>query len=260
MPDETASVPRSSAQPPPLIFEWGRVRGLRRRLAMWVLLVAAGHAALFYLFRVAAPLDSRKPPPPQSVIFLPPKEAGVRSLLSALNDRYPGAVLRSEDYNLQAEFAALAKATPPSEPSWATHRAALKPFPQPLVPQELPGLIQPGDPLLPEPEPPAAAPATAPEPAVAAIHSPSVIIDDPAAGRPVVRPAVWPETLFDDTWPEGGVPFMLGVDRQGRPEFCLPLSPATRVDLESIRRQLMQMRFTPVSGGGLQWITVVVLW
>jgi len=225
---------------------------------MWLMLVAAGHAALFYLFRVAPPLASRKLPPQHAVLYLPPAESGVRSLLGALEDRYPGAVRRSEDHDLKAAMAALAKATPPSEPSWSTHRPALKLFPQPLVPQELPGLVQPGEPVLPETDspPPVIAPA-----AGKARPVPSVIIDAAPGGRTIAQQPAWPENLIDETWaPGGSVPFMLGVARSGQPEYCLPLSPATGIDLEAMRRPLMGMKFNAVPAGGLQWINVVVRW
>jgi hypothetical protein len=249
---------RTTGEPPPLIFEWKRERGVRRRLAMWLLVVAAGHAALFYLFRVAPPLTSRKPPPQHAVLFLPPGESGVRSLLAALEDRFPGAVMRSEDHDLKAAMAALAKVTPASEPSWSTHRPALKPFPQPLVPLELPAFVQPGDPVLPEA---AAPPALAAPPPGRIPPVPSAIIDEAPGGRIVTQPPGWPENLIDDTWPAGGsAPFMLGIARTGKPEYCLPLSPAGGLDLEALRRPLMAMKFNPVTTGGLQWINVVVRW
>jgi hypothetical protein len=258
MTERTARPPRTTGEPPPLIFEWRRERGVRRRLAMWLLVVAAGYAALFYLFRVAPPTASRKPPAQHAVLFLPPAESGVRSLLGTLEDRYPGAVLRSEDFQLKADMAALAKVTPPSEPSWATHRPALRPFPQPLVPQELPAFLQPGDVVLPEigEAPPMTAPAPAP-----VRPAPALIIDDSPQGRSIARPPAWPENLIDETWPQSAsVPFTLGVNRSGNPEFCLPASPGSGIDLEALRGPLMATRFNPVPSGGLQWIKVVVRW
>lgn len=249
---------RRTLEPPPLIFNWRPQRGVRRRLAMWLLLVAAGHAALFYLFRVAPPLASRKPPPQHAVLYLPPADAEVRALLSAVDDRYPGTVLRSEDYALNADMAALAKVTPPSAASWAGHVPELKNFSQPLVPEELPGLIEPGDPLLPESGPPPALPAPGAESARPVL---SAVLDEPPGGRAIVQPPPWPEKLTDDAWPaNGSVPFMVGISRNGRPEYCLPLSPATGVDLEALRRGLMSMQFSDVPGGGLQWLKVEVRW
>ena len=256
MTDHAASTPRPTAEPPPLIFEWERESGARRRLAVWLLLVAAGHAALFYLFRVAPPLASRKPPPQHAILYLPPAESGVRALLSALSDRFPGAILRSEDHDLTADMAALARATPPSEPSWTTHHPELKPFPQPLVPQELPGLIQPGEPVLPDGMPPRALP-----PPAAGAPTLTLIVDEAPGSRSVVRQPAWPEKLIDDSWPPGGsVSFMLGVARNGQPEYCLPLSTVTGVDLEALRAPLMGIRFNESSAGHLQWITVALRW
>ena len=255
--EDTSHPVRRTLEPPPLIFDWRPQRGVRRRLAMWLLVVAAGHAALFYLFRVAPPLASRMPPPQHAVLYLPPADAEVRALLSAVDDRYPGSVLRSEDYALHADMAALAKATPPSAPSWAGHLPELKKFPQPLVPQDLPGLLQPGEPLLPEMEPPPALPASGPGTVRRVL---SVVLEESPGGRTVVLQPAWPDKLTDDTWPaSGSVPFMLGVPPGGKPEYCLPLSPATGVDLEALRRGLMGMRFSP-AGGGVQWLKVAVRW
>ena len=259
MAEGTANVPRLTGEPPPLVFDWRRPRGVKRRLAAWVVVAAAGHAALFYLFRVAPPLVSLKPPPQRAVLYLPPSGAEVRTVLSALDDRYPGALLRPEDYTLKADTEALAKVTPPSVPSWAAHRPALKAYPQPLVARDLPGLIQPGEPLLPEAEP--ALLSSAPAEGVAR-PVPSIIIDETPGGRTVVRQPVWPEKLVDEWPPPGNVPFKLGLTRTGKPEYCMALSPApTGVDLEALRRILMDMQFNPVTGGPpWQWITVAVRW
>jgi hypothetical protein len=258
MAQETATPPRLTGEPPPLIFDWRRPRGVKRRLAAWLVVVAAGHAALFYLFRVAPPLVSLKPPPQEAVLYLPPQETEVRSLLSTLDDRYPGALVRPEDYTLKADMEALARATPPSVPSWASHRPALKPFPQPLVTRDLPPLVQPGEPLLPETEPELS---DQPPASGKAKAEPSVVIDETPGGRTIERQPAWPEKLTDD-WPAAGnVPFKLGLARNGKPEYCMPLSPATDVDLEAMRRVLMGMQFNPVTGGPpWQWITVAVRW
>jgi len=241
---------------PPLIFQWKRERGVKRRLAMWLLVVAAGHAGLFYLFRVSPPLASRKPPPQQAVLYLPPNEPGARELLRVIGDRYPGAVLKSADHDLQSDLATLSKVTPAWEPVWAAHRAVLKPFPQPVVAQELPALIQPGAPVLPE-EPPA------PLPAYPEVKKPAplVVADVPTDGRRIASQPAWPDKLVDDTWPiSGSVPFMLGVNPSGRVEFCLPLSPATGINLEAIRLAMVDMKFETSSTGALEWINVAVRW
>ena len=255
--EEPAQPVRRTLEPPPLIFDWRPQRGVRRRLAVWLLVVAAGHAALFYLFRVAPPLASRKPPPQHAVLFLPPADPEVRALLSSVDDRHPGSVLQSEDYFLQADMAALAKVTPRSAASWAGRVPELKQFQQPLVPQELPGMLVPGDPLLPESEPPLAISESVPDVAKRVL---SAVIDDSPGGRTIAQQPAWPDKLADDTWPaSGSVPFMLGVSAGGRPEYCLAISPATGVDLEALRRGLMGMKFS-ASSGGLQWLKVAVRW
>jgi len=242
---------------PPLVFDWKRERGVKRRLAMWLLMVAAALAAMFYLFRVAPPLASRKPPPQQAVLYLPAQEPEVRALLSKIGDRFPGALLRSPDENRTADLQALAKVTPPWEPTWAAHRAVLKPFPLHPVPQELPALFTPGTALLPDDFPATALPAAG----ETAKPAPFVAVDTLTGDRRIVRPPVWPDQLADETWPaSGSVPFMLGLDRHGRVQYCLPVSPATGINLEALRRILTEVKFNPVSGGGITWVNVAVRW
>ena len=259
----TAPMPASVRTPdeaPPLIFQWKRERGVKRRLAMWILVVAAGHAALFYLFRVSPPLATRKPPPQQSVLYLPPGEPGVQELFSRLDDRYPGAVLRPEDYTLAADTAALSRAVPRVQPSWESRGATPKPFPQPVVPGELPALYQSGDPVLPSLDSGAPAVSAAP-PGVATAKAPSVILESGNSSRTVTSLPHWPAKLMDD-WPaSGSVPFMLAVNSRGLPEYCLPMAQATgsNIDPENIRRALMTMRFT-AAAGPVEWVTVSVRW
>jgi hypothetical protein len=92
----------------------------------------------------------------------------------------------------------------------------------------------------------------------------SLIMDEPPGARPIVRQPVWPGKLTDE-WPAtGNVPFELGISRAGQPEYCMPLSPGTApagVDLEVLRRTLMDVRFSGVTGGPQwQWISVAVRW
>ena len=249
---------RTPDQAPPLLFEWKRERGVKRRLAMWVLVVAAGHAALFYLFRVSPPLASPKPAPQQSVLYLPPGEAGVGELFSSLEDRFPGALRRPEDYTLAADIAALAKVVPPVAPSWDARRTTLKLFPQPVVPRDLPALFQPGEPLLPAPESEPHAPSP---PQGASPKVPFAVIEGGAGTRTVITLPRWPDKLIDE-WPaSGNVPYMLGITRLGTVEYCMPLAPATGdIDQESLRQALLTMRFSTVPRGVLEWITVAVRW
>jgi hypothetical protein len=242
---------------PPLVFDWKRERGVKRRLAMWLLVVAMGLAAMFYLFRVTTPVAARKPPPQQAVLYLPAAEPEVRALLSRIGDRFPGMMRVSAEDSTALDLQALTKVTPAWQPTWAAHRAVLKPFPLPPVPQELPPVFTPGSALLPQESPASELP-----PAGEKVKpSPFLAVDSAEGGRTVVRQPVWPEQLTDETWPlTGSVPFMLGLDRHGRVEYCLPVSPATGLDLEAIRRVLTAVRFSPVSAGGLQWIHVAVRW
>ncbi len=235
---------------------------MKRRLAAWLVVAAAGHAALFYLFRVTPPVDSRQPPPQQSVLYLPSYDATARSLLSTLDDRYPGALLRPEDYSLKADMEALAKATPPSVPSWAAHRPALKSYPQPLVARELPGIMRAGEPLLPEYDVEALPSPGAP---AAARPSFSVLIDDNPGSRTVTLQPEWPRKLPDGALPpSGNVSFKVGITREGVPEYCMLLTPTTGVEMEAqdaLCRAVSGMRFSAVTTGPQwQWLTVTVRW
>ncbi len=224
---------------------------------MWLLVVAAGLAAMFYLFRVATPLAGRKPPPQQAVLYLPAADPEVRALLARISDRFPGAMLRPADHNMAADLQALEKVTPRWEPTWAAHRAVLKPFGLPAVPQELPPLFTPGSALLPGDTPSS----PLPPPPAKVNPAPFLVLDAAAGGRTVVQAPVWPADLADETWPAtNSVPFMLGLDRHGRVVFCLPVSPATGIDLEAMRGVLTGVRFNSVSAGGLEWVGASVRW
>ena len=254
MPEETASPQRTPDSPPPLIFDWKRVRGVKRRLAAFLIVAAAGHAALFYLFRVVPAVSNQKPPQQQAVVYLPASEPSVRSMLSALNDRYPGSVVRSEDYTFQADLAALASVIPKPAPVWSGPRAALKNFTQPLAPQEMPRLMPPGDPFLPESSPP---PPLIPAPVAQTGSAFSLTCDD---SRAIAVPALWPENFPGETFSTRSVTFMVALDRHGRPEHCMAMSAGSNDALESLRSSLMAMRWEARPEAVQQWVTVHVRW
>ena len=255
MSEETASQTSQPDSPPPLIFDWERVRGVKRRLAAFLIVAAAGHAALFYLFRVVPAVNTQKPPQQQAVVYLPANEPGIRSMLSALNDRYPGAIVRSEDYTFQADVAALATVTPKQAPVWGGRRAVLKEFTQPLAPQEMPRLMQPGEPFLPESSQPPPLPPAAAQPAG---NSFSLVASDES--RAVKVPPHWPADFADTTSTTRSVTFMLALDRHGSPEHCMALSAGSKEVLEALRNSLMAMRWEPRQTSVAQWMTVHVRW
>ncbi len=254
MPEETARLPSPPDSPPPLIFHWKRLRGVKRRLAAFLIVAAAGHAALFYLVRVVPSISSQKPPRQQAVVYLPASVPGIRGMLSALNDRYPGAVVESEDYSRQADMAELAAAVPRLSPVRGGRRAVLKEFTQPLAPQEMPRLMQPGDPFLPEVAPPAA---LSPVRASAEPFQLSIVPAD--LSRALLVSAMWPEAFSDDSATRS-LTFMLALNRHGRPQHCMALSAGSNETLEVLRRGLMTTRWEARPAITVEWITVHVRW
>jgi hypothetical protein len=258
MPEDTVRLSRPPDASPPLIFQWKRTRGVKRRLAAFLLVAAAAHTALFYLFRVVPSVSTRTPPQQHAVVYLPPQDPEVRALLSAINDRYPGAIVRTEDYTRQADLAALAAVTPAAEPSWMLRRAVLKPFTQPLAPQEMPRIMSPGDPLLPETAAPPLTLAVATE---AEPLQPYAVPEN--TERTVNVAAAWPAGVLEGSTPSGNVAFMVAVNRHGRPEYVFPLATAGGVDikvLQALQSGLMKMRWEERPTAAAEWITVHVKW
>ena len=267
MADETPPTPHHQH----LIFHWKPLRGARRRLAAALLLAGAAHAGLFYLFRVVPGNGARTLPPRLAVVQLVEGDPATRVLVNAVEDRFPGTLLRSPDAAWARDVAALAAVVPPLFPRGEGSSGELKPYNQPLVPEALPPSVVPGQVLMPPLEGvERATPSTvtAPELVDSGEEEPPVVRPRPnvqvsAAGRArrVTRKAAWPDGLVDEAWPEtASIPFMLGVDAAGRPVWGLPLVPVSGVDLEALRRPLMEMRFEPMPGAAVEWVEADVRW
>ena len=250
-----------------LIFHWAQVRGVRRRLIWWILIAAAGHLGIFYLFRVAPAGVPQTPPPQQSLVYLPAGDPSSEQVFRSLNDRFPGTLPQSVDGDAAEEQAALRKLLPPWPPALASTIGLLKPLAEPLVPRSLPTLLQSGEPFLPQlPDdttlpPPNAHAVADPAEDSTPLPSPAVTIGPGTAGsRTVIQQPTWPDALFDDTWPiHDALPFLLGVDASGTVSYAMMLAARTGIDQEAICRQVKSTRFTP-GAAALQWITAEVRW
>ena len=267
MADETPVTPHHQH----LIFQWKPVRGARRRLAVALLLAGAAHAGMFYLFRVVPGNGARTQPPRLAMVHLVEGDPATRALVNAVEDRFPGTLLRSPDAALDRDVAALAAVVPPLSLRGDRAPGELKPYNQPLVPAALPPSVVPGQVLMPplegwgraaSPAVPAPDVADAGEEELPAVRpSPSVQVSPAGRPRQVIREALWRDGTVDETWPEtASIPFMLGVNAAGRPVWCLPLVPVSGVDLEALRGPLMEMRFEPKPGAAVEWVEADVRW
>ena len=92
-----------------LIFQWKRVGWTRRRLLLALLLAAALHGGMFYLFRVVNPAIVRTAPPRQTMLHLASDQPETKALVSAAEDRFPGMWRREAGASWERDVAALAK-------------------------------------------------------------------------------------------------------------------------------------------------------
>lgn len=253
-----------------LIFQWKRAGWTRRRLLLALLLAAALHGGMFYLFRVVNPAIVRTAPPRQTVLHLASDQPETKALVSAAEDRFPGMWRREAGASWERDVAALAKVVPSAFGAEQRPMAELKPFPLPLLPQALPPGVQAGSPLLPAVAAPAVAAVPVAAPAAGAATDeepelprpvPSLVVESGLGSREVLRMPSWPDDLVGEAWPEtAAVPCMLGVDAAGRVAFCLPVTPASGVDYGKLRDVLVAMRFSTEPGAGIQWVMVSVRW
>lgn len=215
---------------------------------------------LLYFFRVTPLAAPQRPMPQQSMLYLPPKQAAVRDLLSALQDRYPSAILASPDHGHAADADAMASLIPQWTPSWLQAAPAIKPFLLAKAAFDLPSIMGFGQPVLPP------LPSTPLPPLVAELWrkqsvseslpqlpSPCISPRTELLGRKIVKQPTWPDNMFDDSWPANAtVPFMVGINADGVVIYCWPEAPRAGIDHEAIRTRLLAMRFSPGSGP-LQW-------
>jgi hypothetical protein len=260
----------ASSSDPPLIFHWEPVRGVRRRLLGWGLLCTLAMAGLFYFLKVPALPSRAGPPPQQSMTYLPGETPPVRALLSALQDRFPSSLLEAPQRDIAADADAIAALIPAWKPAWSAPFSELRPFAHPLMPTALPAAsdlfgktmtpLATSDPL------PGAViagwhhPPTAESPAPPPLPAPVVVERSPLTPRTIEHTPTWPSTTFDESWPtSGSVPFILGIDATGRVVYCWSDQPQEGRLHESIRRRLVEYRFS-ASHEALTWWQVVVQW
>lgn len=254
----------------PLIFDWRPVRWRKTRLMMALVVAAAGHLLVFYLFQVVTESSPRQAPPVREALILSGNEDATRRLLEAVDDRLPALSPSAplEDSGGQ-KLTGLVKGY---VPTWQDHRPALKPLPGQGGAGVLPSLMSGSAgilPALPGPDTPAekgVPPAAVAAPATATADRPQPVLSFQTglAGRALLAPPVWPPLVTAKDWPEEGpASFMMSVEPSGKVTSCLSLA-STGLDeeeVEALRRVLVDLRFAPLAGGEqTAWAWVDVLW
>ena len=257
--------PQVLAGGPVLIFDWRPVRWRKTRLMVALVVAAAGHLLVFYLFQVVTESSSRQAPPVREVTILSGVEDSSRRLLEAVEDRLPAlsAPAPLED----SGAGALALLVKGYVPTWQDHRPTLKPLPGQHGTGALPSLMAGATGMLPplpvSPDGPpvktprATGPVLRPEPVLA---FQSGLMD-----RALLSTPVWPAVVTSKDWPEEGpASFMLSVEPSGMVTSCLSLGTSTGLDeeeVEELRGVLLKLRFAPAaSSDQVAWGWVDVLW
>ncbi len=249
----------------PLIFDWKPVRWRKTRLMVALVVAAAGHLLVFYLFQVVTESSSRQAPPIREAMVLSGADENTRRLLESVDDRLPAlsASAPLEDSGERA-LAALVKGY---IPTWQDHRPALKPMPGQGGAGALPSLMASPSGLLPplaEPETPVESPPPK-LPGAAGRPQPVLSFQSGLTGRALLTPPVWPAMVTASDWPEEGpASFMLSVDDAGKVTSCLALGASAGLDeeeVEALRRVLLDLRFAAADAAeATAWAWVDVLW
>lgn len=263
----TGEAPTDDRSPPvvlaggtPLIFDWRPVRWRKTRLMVALVVAAAGHLLVFYLFQVVTGSSPRQAPPIRQALILPGSEASTRRLLEGMEDRLPSLHAASPMEETGAEF--LAGLVKGYVPTWQDHRPALKPLPGQGGGGPLPPLTAAPALLLPPLPPADNAPPAARETGPAGRPMPVLSFQSGLALRKILTPPVWPAAVTAEDWPEEGpASFLMSVSPAGDVTSCLSLGASAGLDEEMLRRVLMKLRFAPATGSDEpEWGWVDVLW
>ncbi len=257
--------PQVMAGGTPLIFDWRAVRWRKTRLMVALVVAAAGHLLVFYLFQVVTESPPRQAPPVRSALILSAAEPATRQLLEGAADRLPAL---SPPVPLEAPSEqALATLVKGYIPTWQDHRAQLKPLPGQAGTAPLPPLLAAATGVL--PSLPLAANAMTPrQPNMAETVTrpwPVLSFQSGLADLPLRQEPVWPAEVLSPEWPEEGpVSFLLSVDSSGEVTSCLSLGASSGLEeeeVELLRRCLLKVKFTATSSGQpARWGWVDVLW
>lgn len=277
---------RKTGEPPPdLIFDWHRESGVRRRLAAGLLLSTGVVAGWFYLFHVSLPSPDRAVPlgRPLRVIIPPAREdpAADRPVVQP-------STLASDLASDRADLAAVVPAWPRA---WETGPSPLLEMPGLKAVPGLPAVLPAGAVLFPPvageeplrlPQPPAPEIVAAPvkagaegdpdpdepdpdtEPAAPEERveiSPVLTVESGFGGALPAASPRWQPELFDDGWPAAGsASFLLAVEESGRVQQCFPLTIPAGANAETLRPELLRVRWPSAAGQPLRWGTVEVRW
>ncbi len=245
----------------PLIFDWRPTRWRKTRLMVALVVAAAGHLLVFYLFQVVTGSSPRQAPPVRQALILPAADEPARRLLENMADRLPG--LNAPAPLMLPEGEALASPVKGYVPTWQDHRPALKPLPAMgggLLPSPAanPAVVLP---MLPPASSPVAS-STPPAAGPAGRTLPVLSFQSGLSARKVLKGPAWPAPVTAEEWPEeGSVSFLLSVAPTGEVTSCLSLGASAGLDEDVLRRALMKLHFAPVSDSDQpEWGWVDVVW
>ncbi|MFT5110061.1 MAG: hypothetical protein ACI9UA_005714 [Pseudoalteromonas tetraodonis] len=261
----TADPPVSKARRkhPDLIFEWVDHKGHRWRLLLFLSLSLALHFACFYAFKVVYPPTVRQRAETTKVTFLDPRDAGVRDVISRIEDRavfidgslrlpVPGASLEDDKNNEVVPV-----------PGFASHEANLRTPPEIDFIPELPRIFPFDDVSLPSQSRllPETEPGVRPSPFTGEyVYRPSLQSSGGIAGREIVARPDWSKSqealaLATGSATDNSIQFLIEVDEFGDITSCLPWKGVEAAfDAAMAREVETKLKFAPTTRMTRGWL------
>lgn len=239
-------MPTKPQTPEPLIFAWNARDHSTWHLVAALLLLMAGMAGFFFVFRVVHPVAQRAPTTPQHVISLDPGDPAALALIHRAQDR-SFALLSDEDSSPTVAGGLLAY-----RPSFEGRQLQLRELPPAMATVREPQLFTPGTEVLPPVPRRATPPATlAPAAALHAIMSPALAKRSPASmalpGIALTQPS--------------RVQFRVAIGASGQIITALPLaSIEDKVVMAQLQSALNTLRFAPSEVKRVEWGEISFRW
>lgn len=226
---------------PQLIFDWSKPRRQTARLIGWLLITGLGLAGFFFLFRVVYQPPRHFIPATNHITLLSSTDPAARALLQRVSD-HDFFVFANNSESRDAP--SLDEQAPVFHPSFEKHELRLQDLPQRDTKPPPVRLLDVTAPTLPRPAlQDMRAPATAVSPPPASIARLSLHLTGALQARKMIStPDLAKLPPLDYTaWR-----FQVGVDREGRVAFTLPLATSEKpADAAEVLRLLRELRFAP---------------
>lgn len=230
-----------------LLFDWAHEDG--RRLALWMIVAIALHAAAWPLFQTRYPHPEPANISEASLYVLLPGSPAAARLAPLLASADPSLAAPERDDRLGLPEPKI----PDYEPSYAAAALELVPLPDP-APRLLPPLLQDFGPV-PMPDSANAAPSL-PPPATATQVIFSEALRNRAPGR--IPPVTLSARPGDQLAPSR---FLIAVASDGRVlHIVRPIDSVNKSLDDAAARQLMQLKFAPASDDAVVWGVALYFW